>query len=258
MTMSKAQFRVLMLLTVVSGLVGGALSDWLFRGLPARAAAPQVIEAQEFRLVDSDGKKQAALQFDKMLGGPELCLYDATGQERAGLSLIGGNHPYLAINDATGQQRVGLTLWEDGGPGLGLWDAMGQLRVALGIQEDGRPGLRLKDATGQQRVGLGLGIEEGNPVLSLWDAAGETRAQLRLTPDDSPTLGLWDAAGKSRARLGLEDGRPGMTLWDAAGNARAIVGCFETVIIRSGVKRKHSESTITLLNDGNEVLWQAP
>ena len=85
--MTRAQFRVLILLTVISGLVGGGLSDWLFRGLPARAAqstvALQVIEAQEFRLVDAEGNMRARLGYDKQDGMAALCLWDSAGKLRA-------------------------------------------------------------------------------------------------------------------------------------------------------------------------------
>ena len=78
--MTKAQFRVLMLLTVISGLVGGGVSDLLLRGLPAKAAqttaAPKVIEAQEFRLVDKEGKQRTVLGSSEE-GFSGLNLWDA-------------------------------------------------------------------------------------------------------------------------------------------------------------------------------------
>ena len=62
------------------------MSDWLFRGLPARAAqttaAPEVIEAQKFRLVDPTGKPRATLGLSED-GGPFLSLWDAAGEPRA-------------------------------------------------------------------------------------------------------------------------------------------------------------------------------
>ena len=85
--MSKRQFRILMVLTVISGLVGGGLSDWLFRGLPVRAAqstvAPQVIEAQEFRVVDAEGNTRARLGYAKEDGMASLYLWDSAGKLRA-------------------------------------------------------------------------------------------------------------------------------------------------------------------------------
>jgi len=54
--MSSRQFKLLVVLVVVSGLVGGALGSWL---LPGRAAfaqeeALEVVTARQFRLVDED------------------------------------------------------------------------------------------------------------------------------------------------------------------------------------------------------------
>ena len=150
--MSKAQFRVLMLLTVISGLVGGGLSDWLFRVLPARAAkataAPEVIEAQEFRVVDN------------------------TGSVRGWLGTLENGEVGLGLRDVEKESRAVLQLLPDGSPSLRLFDAAGKVRVGLGISEDGVSGLSLLDAAKKVRIGLSV-VEDGTPGLGLWDAAGE-------------------------------------------------------------------------------------
>ena len=146
--MTKAQFRVLMLLTVISGLVGGGLSDLLFRGLPARAAgtttAPKVIQAQEFRLVDAAGTVRGRFGFD-MFGTPELGLNDASGKWRLYLTA----QPGLQLADATGRWRGGLRLAEDGTLGVRLGDGAGTGRAWLGLSKEGTPWLGLYDAKGQ-------------------------------------------------------------------------------------------------------------
>lgn len=138
--MTRAQFRILMLLTVVSGLVGGGLSDWLFRGLAARAAqttvAPKMIEAQEFRLVDEKGNKRAALAFTAEEFGPVdkspvLCFFDAAGRGRVGLGLA-YEVPFLLMYDAAGYERVELAIWDEGRPRLKLSDDTGTLRAVIG------------------------------------------------------------------------------------------------------------------------------
>ncbi len=136
--MTKAQFRVLMLLTVISGLVGGGLADLLFRGLAARAAqttaAPKVIEAQEFRLVDSTGKQRAVLGLSHT-GALGLWLYDAAGKGRASLGLLGDGKPFLSLRDAANKRRVYLSLLDWGEPFLSLRDDTGQNRAVVGCME---------------------------------------------------------------------------------------------------------------------------
>lgn len=249
--MSKTQFRILMLLTVVSGIVGGALSDWLFRGLPARAAAPQVIEAQEFRLVDSYGKKRAVLQFSEVLAEPELSIYDAAGQGRVSLKVM-REGPYLDMCDAAGKSRAGLWLdWE--GPRLGRWDAAGELRTLLRLLPGGSPSLALYDAAGLQRFGLYM-LEDGAPNLCLYDTAGKRRTALRLLTDGSPSVVLWDDAGATGTTLSNDS----LTLHGAAGKTCAVIGSTKTVNKRTGALTEYPESTVTLFKENGDVLWQAP
>jgi len=239
---SKRQFRILMLLAVISGLVGGGLSDLLFRGLAARAAqtttAAKVIEAQEFRLVDSDGEKRGALQFSDVLGEPELSLYDAAGQGRASLELMGGD-ARLSMRDAAGNDRVGLYTDQDGASILGLWDAAGNPRVSLGCRPDGCPLLNLLDAAGEARVMIAgderpsfhmsglfgveramvtLGFDEnGRSLLNLHDAC-KTGAQLSSAP------GLWllDDTGEPQLSLTTALGQGGaLSLMGSEGMVRA-------------------------------------
>lgn len=81
--MTKSQFRLLILLTVLSGLVGGMLADLLSRGLPAAMAQPasasQIIKGQGFQLVDAAGEPRADLRLCAD-GSPALTLADAAGK----------------------------------------------------------------------------------------------------------------------------------------------------------------------------------
>ena len=85
--MTRRQFQVLMLLTVISAVVGGGVSGWLFSGLPVTADqstdAPEVIQAQEFRVVDVEGNTRARLGYVKEDGMASLLLWDSAGKVRA-------------------------------------------------------------------------------------------------------------------------------------------------------------------------------
>jgi hypothetical protein len=72
--MNKKQFKILVLVTALSGLVGGAVSERLFSASQAvaaakaapKAAAPagKALVGSEFRLVDAKGAVQARIGFN--------------------------------------------------------------------------------------------------------------------------------------------------------------------------------------------------
>jgi len=63
--MNKKQWRSMLLLAMLAGFVGGMVVSWLFANQPVfaekRFEPAKVIEAQEFRLMDRDGKTVARL-----------------------------------------------------------------------------------------------------------------------------------------------------------------------------------------------------
>lgn len=143
--MTSRQFHLLIVLTIVSGLVGGAASSLLLRGLPAAAQGEDnrgdKVIARKFLLVDEAGKTRASLDLDTAPGfGPADCpglaLYDASGKWRAGLCLGPDGSPALALYDAAGKwQAEG---WEEATP-----------RALLSLSPEGTPGLTLNDGEGQ-------------------------------------------------------------------------------------------------------------
>ena len=72
--MSRKQYGFMILLAIVAGLVGGMLSSQFLMGEPVFAQktpqAQKVIEAQEFRVVDKDGKSRVRL------AGGSIVIYD--------------------------------------------------------------------------------------------------------------------------------------------------------------------------------------
>ena len=142
--MTSRQFRILIVLTVVSGFLGGAVSNLLLRGVPAAAQGGKVqdeVLARNFMLVDGAGKVRASLGLNTAPGfeaavSPGLALYDAAGKWRAGLCLGEDGSPALALYDAAGK-------WGPEG-----WDARTP-RANLGVGPDGSPGLTLNKADGE-------------------------------------------------------------------------------------------------------------
>ena len=69
--MSRIQYAGVILTIVCAGLIGGMVR--------AQPAAPKVVEAQSFVLVDQAGNKRGELAIDRS-GQPNLKLYDARGR----------------------------------------------------------------------------------------------------------------------------------------------------------------------------------
>ncbi|MFA5032550.1 MAG: hypothetical protein WC614_05975 [bacterium] len=155
----------------------------------AKTSNNKVIEAQEFRVVDRNGKSHAILGILRD-GNPELVFWDENGQNRAALYITDGV-PGLTLRDENGKQRASLCL-TGGDPRLMFYNENGVLSVHLsGMKED--PGLMLSDENGKASVIL-TGMN-GNPGLS-----------------------LFDGNGKSAAMLSIMKGKPGLSLFDKNGN----------------------------------------
>ena len=132
--MKRFKYIFLVLLTVVSGFIGGVISNLLFKKQVAvqESEKKKVVEAQEFRLVDKDGKLlglfgeydgfqppfQGLFIFDKS-GDPRIvvgrnkqfvtvesimCIYDWNGKERIALSDSG-----ILIHDEDEKLKISLT-----------------------------------------------------------------------------------------------------------------------------------------------------
>ncbi len=113
--MNKKQYLSLLLATLISGLVGGAGFSWLFSGQQASAQnnSSTVISAQEFRLVDANGKLRAILSENPMLasGTPSLVFYDTNQKARlsVGTFRAAGSEPTINLMDENEMAIISLT-----------------------------------------------------------------------------------------------------------------------------------------------------
>lgn len=77
----------------------------------ARKSAPQklpdVIEAEEFRIVDKDGNVRASLRLNEK-GAPGLALFDDDGRLRAVLQVLEDGSPHLLFLDENGNTPTSL------------------------------------------------------------------------------------------------------------------------------------------------------
>jgi len=131
-------------LLVVLGL---CLGSWVVGGAcatTASRAAPAVVEAQEFRLVDATGETRAKLGLSKDL--PRLDMYDENDKVRVVLA-VGTGGPGILLADRSGELRLILSV-DGNGPRLGLADEKGTKRVMLEV-ERGKPAVVLHDESGR-------------------------------------------------------------------------------------------------------------
>lgn len=122
---------------MVAGLVGGTMSVWLFNSGIAFAQKAskekKVVTAEDFHLVDQDGKLRGAL-FVSAKGEPGFALFDKEGKDRILLMLNADGSALIDLHDETGESRAKLALGNDGSPMLSL---AGDPAVAL-INMDGK------------------------------------------------------------------------------------------------------------------------
>lgn len=202
------------ILVVAALLVGGAFYYGSARG-EARAAAPEVVRAEAFVLVDADGRERGMLGI--VDGGVGLVLKDAEGRRRLALGSPSLSDPEgirwtLTLHDQQGTYRVIVAAREDGqGCGLGLWDEKGTARLGLGAGPDGG-GISLMDVAGQTRAGMGVGPK--GVGISVRDEGGQERAVMG-TGEGWGGIVLTDDQGRKRIAL---NSTGEMTAKDAEGN----------------------------------------
>lgn len=238
--MNGKQFRILAVLTVISGFLGGAVSNLALRGGPALAqgddATPDVVRARRFELVDAEGRMRAALGF-LVTGDPALRLFDAAGNTQAQLSVDDEGNLALVLCDAAEKPRASLMVLDDGVPGLFLYDAAGEEQAQLSVPADGGPGLWLRGAAGGTRALLCVPAD-GGPALRLYDAKGTGRATIGYCKTIQEKTGRETTFPESTITLFGEDGH---VQWQAPGvtPAAPIVAPVAPLVVGSGLGNRY-------------------
>ena len=131
----------------------------------------KIISAEEFRLINKQGKCKAKLCFNGE-GGPSLMFLDDRGKLRVSIYLHG--------------DRVGIE----------LLNKKEKVRASLGLAQNGQPALQLLDNAERVHACLEMGTE-GDPGLDLYDKAGNLRASFSLMgKEEIPNLAVIDRNGK--------------------------------------------------------------
>lgn len=86
----------------------------------------EVVRAQRFELVDSEGNVRGSLGLDEG-GNPRVCLCDKEGHVRAGLRLDSDGMPHVCAITASGGTTADLSFGTSWRAGLVLKDYTGQV-----------------------------------------------------------------------------------------------------------------------------------
>jgi len=167
--MNRKHIIFTVLLALLSGLIGGVLSIWFLMptSVLAQDEPPKVIEAQEFRVVDDEGRMRAKLGLGTFrnlgVGYPEethLLIFDEEGEERLKLVESGG-FSYIAASDFRVVDDEGRMRSRLGFSDLGyreetrllFFDKEGEDRIALVNTEAGDLGSGMETRLSSQAPG---------------------------------------------------------------------------------------------------------
>jgi hypothetical protein len=151
--MNRIQCVAIIMVTLVSGFIGGLVGSHVFfneRAIAQESAqATNVVTAEEFRLVTKDGQPRATLLlWNGQL--PALSMADEKCHNRVFLGVFNMAQPALVLNDEGCKQRASLDLQPDGLPSLTLRDKSDVPRARVRLLQDGSPVLTLFDDTGRE------------------------------------------------------------------------------------------------------------
>jgi len=155
--MNTRQFRILTILTVVAGFLGGGVAVLLLQGIQAHAQAgwvPQRLTAREFVLVDKAGNERMIITVNEHnVAG--LHLFSVKGKQLLILAAGKDGAPGLDMNDSAGKPVLDMSVLP-GGASLSMYDSARKLRLALAVYKGVMPDLTMWDSAGKERASMGV------------------------------------------------------------------------------------------------------
>ena len=128
------------LLVLAGSFAGGALATPLWQAAAAAAAqAPKSIEAQEFTLVDANGKSCARLGTKD--GHTALQIFGRDGRPRAEVDVDPAGAPAVALFDNNNKLRLTVAISSEAIPTVKLYDKNEEPRALIGVDDEGEPGM---------------------------------------------------------------------------------------------------------------------
>ena len=196
------------------------------------AGRSRIVEATEFRLIDSTGGARGSITADR------------TGAQ-------------LLLKDSTGKNRARLRVADDGTPRLELLDRMERVRFGVALDKDGAALAHMDDDSAHARVKLSTAAD-GAARVEVADAA-KTRAALEFDADGSAGVAVYDADGSARSRTGVAaDGSPAVKLIDGDGTLRASLGTIALKEASSGAAMRTQEGSLVLFDKKGAVVFKQP
>ena len=218
--MSKKQIFIIALLARVGGLIGGVISSRFLMGKPA------IVEKTSEPL--------------KVVEAEEFRLVDGGGGLRGLLALDKAGNSVLKLMNRKGELQFHI-------------DSKSQ-RFSMGTLD------KNKDSVGLDRWNINMFVSDGKPVFAMRSNEG-FGASIDLGIRKG--LVLSDQKGLGRVWVYLDtgednDARPSIALWDKNALSRAILGYAEIKMKETGGIRVRPLSSLTLLNEQGNIIWQAP
>jgi len=185
--MSQKQFLLTLLLAIISAFLGGTLGVWFLMPPSVLAQDEEVIEAQEFRVLDDDSRIRVSIDSD-------------------GITLLkDGRIDMIIQSDGitfSDEQGAPRTFWSSSSDYsmLGFAGDNGQLQ--MGMSPEG-PEIIMRDSNEEE--GLSLRLLRNKPTLTLSDS-GDTRAIIGTTELKNNRTGSTEIRAPSSLVLFDEDG----------------------------------------------------
>jgi hypothetical protein len=144
------------------------------KGLSAKASLPDVPQPGEL-----EDRSATNSQMQERVEAKQFVLRDSSGKKRAELGMTDTNSALLTLYDGAGLARVNLYAAEQGASVLAFHDSNGEARIIL-ASSDHRAGSPLDEVTagfsiqhGKGHIAVGLIVDaEGNPALDLYAPSG--------------------------------------------------------------------------------------
>ena len=230
--MNHKQFISTLLVATFSAFLGGTFGVWFL--MPPSVLAqdePQgVIEAQEFRVVDANGRVRAQLSVSG----------NVTSLEFAHPT---GDRPMLEI----------LASWRStGNSHLAFRDSKGEERATLGFSEE----FELSDLSlygPQTTAGTGTPAE-----VELSISKDLNRALSGRGAGVAPALTLQPAGNFSSINLGVPIDGPMLSIHDGKLRERVVLGSTRLRNTRTGSTEIRASSSLVLFDEEGKVVWSAP
>ena len=148
--MSKRFSILLVVLTIVSGLIGGAITGRIFTSKVAKVEETKqskMLSVEELRIVDKDGETKVIISTDD--GGNGTIFVVGKDSKPKVAMWVDESRGNVILYGEGGKPVTVLTITEDGGV-VNMSDKDGNPRICIGVNDLGDGGIGLFDRNGNQ------------------------------------------------------------------------------------------------------------